>query len=139
MEFEYSRYRTRDGLIHRPSLDVILGYKSHTLLYKDALVDTGSDFVLLPLSIAELLGVEPDFEAVSDMVCACGDFFQSYESRYPIEITVNHRGFLPKKWVTHVKFVDAPVTPLLGHRGFLDQFDATFLGKKHLMKLQPKS
>lgn len=135
MEFDYAKYETRAGAIYRPTLNVTFAYKSVFLPYNDALVDTGSDFVLLPLSIGEFLGAEPDFECVSEMNCACGGMFKAYESRYPIEIIIDHKGFTPKKWMTHVQFVDGPVPPLLGHRGFLDRFDATFSGKRRVMHL----
>lgn len=139
MDFEYAKFLTRAGAIYRPSLNVTFAFQSRRVPYSDALVDTGSDFVLLPMSIAELLGAEPDLESVTEMSCACGGNFHAYESRYPIDIIVDHRGFMPKKFLTHVQFVDAPITPLLGHRGFLDRFDATFFGNKHTMRLRPKS
>jgi len=50
-------------------------------------------------------------------------------------IIVDHIGFRPKSWKAHVKLVDANVTPLLGHRGCLDRFDARLNGKAHTMKL----
>lgn len=136
MEFDYAKYRNAAGTIYRPSINVTFAYKSSRFPYQDALVDTGSDFVLLPLSIAEVLGTEPDFDAASEMHCACGGTFQSYESRYPLDIIIDHPGFKPKKWLTHVQFVDAPITALLGQRGFLDHFNATFFSKRHVLRLE---
>jgi len=135
MEFKYSSFRNREGTFYRPSINVTFKYKSKSFPYQDALVDTGSDFVLLPFSVAELLGIEPDFDSITEMLCACGGVFKTYSSRYPIEIVIDHRGFRPHSWQTHVKLVDAEITPLLGHRGFLDHVNATFYGKKHVMEL----
>jgi len=137
MEFEYSSFRNRDGTFFHPSINVTFKYQSRSFAYQDTLVDTGSDFVLLPLSIAEILGAEPDFDMATEMSCACGGKFKTYASRYPVEIIVDHKGFKPNAWQTHVKFVEAEVPALLGHRGFLDHFDATFFGRKHIMKLIP--
>lgn len=135
MEFNYSSFRNREGTFYHPSIDVTFRYKSRSFPYQDTLVDTGADFVLLPLSIAEVLGAEPDFDSVAELDCACGGIFESYASRYPIEIIVDHDGFQPHRWETHVKFVKADVPALLGHRGFLDRFDATFCGKSRIMRL----
>lgn len=135
MDIEYSKYRTRDGTFYRPTLDVIFRYKSAVLPYEAAIVDTGSDFIMLPLDIAEVLEAEPDFEQVTELHCACGGTFRGYASRYPIEIIIDQKGFRPVSWKTHVRFVEAKVSVLLGHRGFLDRFNATFHGKQHTMTL----
>lgn len=139
MEFEYAKFRTSDGPFYRPSISVTFKYHSKLFAYQDALVDTGSDFVLLPLSMGELLGAEPDFDSALEVNCACGNHFKTYESRYPLELIVDHNGFLPRKWLTHVRFVPADITVLLGHRGFLDRFDATFYSGRHVMELRQKT
>ena len=135
MEFDYSVYRNREGIFYHPCINVTFKYKSSQFPYESAIVDTGSDFILLPLSIAEALGAEPDFESVVELNCACGDTFKSYSSRYPIEIIIDHKGFRPHRWLTHVKFVEPDVTVLLGRRGFLDRFNASFFGKRNVMGL----
>lgn len=136
MEFEYSTYRNREGVFYHPCINITFRYKSISFPYESAIVDTGSDFILLPLSIAEVLGVAPDFESVTELNCACGGQFKSYTSRHPIEIIVDHPGFRSHAWQTYVKFVEPEVTVLLGHRGFLDHFDVSFYGKRHRMKLE---
>ena len=135
MEFEYTKYRTKDGIFYRPTLDVFFEYKGKRMKYEEAIVDTGSDYVQLPLDLAEVLGAEPDFDDFSIVECACGDTYKSYASRYPLEIIIDHKGFRPLSWKLHVRFVDAKVVPLLGHRGFLSRFEATFDGKNHKMRL----
>ena len=139
MELEYTTYRNREGTFYHPSIDVTFKYKSVRFPYKSALVDTGSDFVMLPLDIAEALGAKPDFDRTIELNCACGDSFNSYMSLHPLEIIVDHKGFRPTSWQTHVQFVDARVTVLLGNKGFLDYFDATFYGGRHVLNLVPKS
>lgn len=138
MEFEYTTYSNRDGTFYRPSVDVTFRYQSRSFPYTSALVDTGSDFVMLPIEIAEALGAEPDLERKTELNCACGGAFTAYASRYPLEIVFDQEGFRPKSWKTPVQFVDAKVSVLLGHRGFLDRFDATFYGARHVMKLEEK-
>jgi hypothetical protein len=138
MEIEYTTYQNRDGTFHNPCLDVTFRYKSRAFFYRSALVDTGSDFVMLPMEIAEAVGLEPDFDMVTELHCACGNSFPSYASRYPVEIHIDYAGFRPKVWQTHVRLVDAKVTPLLGQRGFLDRFDVTFCGKRHVMRVEER-
>lgn len=109
MDIEYTKYRNIDGTFYRPSINVTFKYKSQRFPYEAAIVDTGSDYVMLPLDIAEALGTEPDLDRVTELCCACGGTFKSYISRYPIEIIIDHKGFRPKSWQTHVQFVDAKV------------------------------
>tara|TARA_Y100000310_G_scaffold342151_1_gene444008 strand:+ start:2648 stop:3067 length:420 start_codon:yes stop_codon:yes gene_type:complete len=135
MEFKYSSFRNKDGRFYHPSIDVTFQYDQNRFPYEGALVDTGSDYLLLPMRIAEKISAEPDFDDVTEFNCACGGVFKAYKTRYPIEIIVDHKGFRPKSWLTHANIVDGEMTPLLGHRGFLDRFDATFYGKTHIMKL----
>lgn len=139
MYIDYSVYRNRDGLFYRPSIDVMFTYTSKQFPYAAALVDTGSDFVMLPMAIAEILGIEPDLESATEMNCACGDTFKSFISRYPIEIAVDHQGLSTKPWKTFVQLVDANVPVLLGHRGFLDRFDVTFSSKRRRMEFRHRS
>jgi hypothetical protein len=139
MEFEYITYRTRDGNFHRPAIDVTFTYRSQRFVYRQALVDTGSDYVLLPLSIAEELGAEPDFDSVAEVNCACGNGVKTYESRYPLEIGIEHVGFPPRRWQTHVRFIQGEAAVLLGHRGFLDRFDATFFSGRKMLGLAEKN
>lgn len=134
MEFEYSTYRNREGTFHHPCINVTFTFKSRAFPYQSAIVDTGSDFILLPLSIAEAIGAEPDFESVTELNCACGGSFKSYTSRYPIGLRIDHAGFRPQSWETFVKFVEPEVTVLLGQKGFLDRLDASFYGKRHVLK-----
>ena len=138
MEIEYTKYRNIHGTFYRPTINLTFRYKSAIFPYEAAIIDTGSDFVMLPLEIAEALGAEPDLDRATKLDCACGDTFNSYISKYPIELVIDHKGFRPKQWQTHVQFVDAKVTTLLGHRGFLDRFDVTFFGQRHIMKIMEK-
>ena len=136
MEFDYSVYRNREGTFYRPCINLLFKYKTRSFPYESALIDTGSDFIMLPLSIAEALGAEPDFESVTELNCACGSTFKSFSSRYPLELCIDHKGFRPHSWLTHVKFIEPEVTVLLGHRGFLDRLNATFFGKQHVLKVE---
>lgn len=138
MEIEYMTYQNRDGTFYHPCIDVTFAYKSRSFFYRAALVDTGSDIVMLPMEVAEALGLEPDFDMANVLNCACGNSFLSYASRRPIEIRIDYKGFRPRAWQTHVRFVDAKVTTLLGHRGFLDRFDITFCGKRHVMRIEER-
>ena len=135
MEFEYSSFRNVQGTFFRPTINVAFQYKETRFPYEEAIVDTGSDYVLLPMSIAEKIGAEPDFDFATEFNCACGGVFKGYASRHPIEIIVEHEGFRPRKWATPVQIIDANIAPLLRHRGFLDRFDAKFFGKRHIMEL----
>jgi len=135
MELEYSYYRNREGQFYRPTIEVTFKYGSKEFRAEEVLVDTGSDFVIINTEIADQIGAIPDKEMAIEIDCVCGKKVHIYHSLHPIEIVLPYENLKPTSWKTPVKIVDADSAPLLGQRGFLNHFDVTFYGKRHVMKI----
>jgi len=106
----------------------------------DALVDTGADETLLPLSLAGLLGLELDATATSQAAGISGDHLTI---RYgEVEFQIND-GNETIRWQTIVGFVDFASADdeviILGHGGCLDYFTALFEGEKAELELTANS
>jgi hypothetical protein len=106
----------------------------------DALVDTGADETLLPLSLAELLGVELDREATSLATGISGDKLTIHYGDVELQIGAGNDEI---KWRATVGFVDFggpdQEVIILGHGGCLDFFTAIFNGELAELELVPNS
>ena len=143
MRFPYREYvsqfpRTTDfRLILRPVITIrILGPKSEARW--DALVDTGADETILPLSLADLLGVELDQEVTSQAVGISGDKLTIYYGDVDFQIATESEIVT---WRTTVGFVEFGSSEdeviILGHGGCLDFFTAIFNGEQAELDLIP--
>lgn len=106
----------------------------------DALVDTGADETVFPLSLAELLGVELDEEITSVAAGISGDRLKIHYGEVGLEIEADGTR---AAWRTTVGFVDFGRADdeviILGHGGCLDYFTATFDGENAVLELRPNS
>ena len=145
MRFPYREYisqfpGTSDfRLIVRPVITVrISGLRSDAQW--DALVDTGADETLLPLSLAELLGVDLDRDATSQAAGISGDRLTIFYGDVEFQITAGNEAI---GWHTTVGFVDFGSTDdeviILGHGGCLDYFTALFDGESAELELTANS
>ncbi len=145
MKFSYREYisqfpGTSDfRLILRPVITIgIAGTKS--VARWDALVDTGADETLLPLSLASLLGVELDQEATSQAAGISGDKLTIYYGDVELQIVDGNKTVT---WKTIVGFVEFGSSDdeviVLGHGGCLDYFTASFDGENAELELMPNS
>ncbi|MDA0835211.1 MAG: hypothetical protein O3A29_18200 [Planctomycetota bacterium] len=145
MRFAYREYvgplpgTTDFRLILRPVITIhVIGPKSEARF--DALVDTGADETLLPLMLADLLGVELDHNSTSKAVGISGDSMTVYYGDVQFEID---DGDESAKWTTTVGFVDFSPSDekfmILGHGGCLDYFTAIFDGENAELELIPNS
>lgn len=147
MNFRYRRYQVPDGgesgkflTIYRPVIAVtVLGPRGKVV--ERALVDTGADFSILPLSIAPLLGItlDPGRNRVGES--ATGHNLAVSIGKVTFEIVQQEERY---RWATEVGFASLGSSfhdedAILGHGGFLDFFTATFDGKKHELSLKPNS
>lgn len=144
MRFSYREYvsqfpGTADyRLILRPVITVrIVGPKAQARW--DALVDTGADETLLPLSVAKLLKVE-FLEGTSEAAGITGDKLTIHYGDVEFEISA---GDETTKWRTTVGFVEFGTKDeemiVLGHGGCLDYFTATFDGERAELELTPNA
>ncbi|MBX3452309.1 MAG: hypothetical protein KF777_22325 [Planctomycetaceae bacterium] len=126
-------------LILRPIVTIrIIGPKAEARW--DALVDTGADETLFPLSLAEVLGVELNHELTSEAAGISGDRLKIYYGEVEVQI---ESGQDVVAWQTVVGFVDFGSSRdeviILGHGGCLDFFTAVFDGEKAELELLPNS
>ena len=145
MKFPYREYvsqfpGTSDfRLILRPVITIkIAGPKAEARW--DALVDTGADETLLPLSLAELLGVELNQDVTSQAAGISGDKLTIQYGDIELQITDGDEKAI---WRTTVGFVDFGSTDdeviVLGHGGCLDYFIANFDGEAAELVLTPNA
>ena len=105
----------------------------------NALVDTGADNCIFPVSIAHLLGITIN-KGVGPGATAFGG--QRIELSFAdVEVELNDDEHPPIRWTARLYFADFPEdeekTAILGHEGFLDFFVATFHGKDCVLDLTP--
>ncbi len=143
MKFPYREYvsvfpgSTDFRLILRPVITIrVVGPKADARW--DALVDSGADETLFPLSLAEVLGVELDEELISEAAGISGDRLKIQYGDVELRIESDSEII---EWKTTVGFVDfgsaSDEVIILGHGGCLDFFTATFDGENAELKLTP--
>jgi Aspartyl protease len=125
-------------VVRRPEVFLrVYGPAGHTEVR--ALVDTGTDNSILPLSVATRVGVEvtpghgPAASAFGGQQIALSFADVDFE-------LAGDAGSV--RWQAHAYFAnvsDENDTALLGHQGFLDFFIATFHGEECVLELQPTS
>lgn len=145
MKFPYREYISQFPgssdfrLILRPVITIrIAGPRTEARW--DALVDTGADETLLPLALAELLGVDLDRSAIRQAVGISGNLLTINYGDVELEIANDDHLI---RWHTTVGFVDFDATDegviVLGHGGCLDYFTATFNGEGAELELKPNA
>jgi predicted aspartyl protease len=145
MKFAYREYvsifpGTNDyRLILRPVITIrVVGPKSDARW--DALVDSGADETLFPVSLAEALGIELNQQLTSEAAGISGDRLKIHYGDVELRIESGQE-FVA--WKTAVGFVDfgsaSDEVIILGHGGCLDYFTATFDGEKAELELVPNS
>lgn len=145
MKFDYREYLSRVPgkaeyrLILRPVIPVrIIGPTAEARC--DALVDTGADETVLPICLAELLGVSLDQDFTGQ---AAGIGGTRLHVRYGDIVFELSDGRKALRWATSAGFVEFPSPDdelvILGHGGFLDYFTATFDGESATVELLPNA
>jgi predicted aspartyl protease len=126
-------------LIVRPVITIRIA-GSRSAARWDALVDTGADETLLPLSLAELLGVELDAEGTSLAAGISGDKLTIHYGEVEFQIA---EGIEEVKWRSTVGFVEFGNSDeeiiVLGHSGCLDFFTAIFNGELAELEMMPNA
>ena len=145
MKFPYREYvaqfpGTDDfRLILRPVITIRIAGQQATARW-DALVDTGADETLLPLSLAQLLGVELDGRPTSQAAGISGDKLTIRYGEVSLQISSENESV---EWRDVVGFVDFENADdeviVLGHGACLDYFTAIFDGERAEITLQANS
>jgi predicted aspartyl protease len=145
MKFPYREYlsvvpgSSDYRLILRPVIPIrIVGTTGETRC--DALVDSGADECLFPMSVADALGIEFDPQQTSEAAGISGDRLKISYGEVEIQIEHEEQAIT---WKTSIGFAnygspDDEVV-ILGHGGCLDFFTATFDGELAELELVPNS
>lgn len=103
----------------------------------DALVDTGADETLLPLSLSQLLGVDLDGRPTSQAAGISGDKLMIYYGEVSLQISSENETIEWRDMVGFVDFQDVDDEVIvLGHGACLDYFTAIFDGERGELTLQ---
>lgn len=94
-----------------------------------ALIDSGSDYNILPMEIASTLGLDLSCQPRYSILAAGGRTVTIYKSPVEIDHVIKKRRCGIIKWSTFVYFVECGSDILLGESGFLNQFKVTLNGK----------
>jgi hypothetical protein len=158
MKWAYRRYevdRSRicsSGIVYRPVADLRIG-GAHGETRVRALIDTGADHTLLPISIAERVGAELYEDQPDSARGVAGQEIPIIPGRVQLELLSDEgrRGSAKPgshptargscEWTAVVGFADF-ATPeeecsLLGHAGCLEIFHAAFDGIARTVELTP--
>lgn len=131
MKFEFIGYAVEEspaqsgaGVVFRPVIPVrILGPESR-LLFR-GLLDTGADETIITQAMAEVVGATPIANAEGRIISAGGEVRLSY-ARVGIELGSGPECY---RWTATVGVAETEWDEaLLGFPGFLEYFDALFLG-----------
>lgn len=141
MRFPYSSiislspHTQKLALLRRPEIPITIAGPAGSATYI-ALVDTGADNTIFPLSVAEYLGISVDPDAGP---AASG--FGGYELQLLTgsALLSLESGSESLQWNTSICFFDFDSSDsevvVLGHAGFLEYFTATFDGKLAMLNL----
>lgn len=124
-------------LILRPEIPVtVIGRRDASPII--GLVDTGSDNTILPMSVAERLGVPVRATAGPPTQVFGGNHVQLFAGEAELEL---QSGDEVIRWKADLYFHDFPPgeveVAILGHAGFLNYFTATFDGLDGILTLLP--
>lgn len=143
MKFDYSAFLSpspdtgEEVVILRPEVPLRVHGPAGSAIYM-ALVDTGADNTILPLSIASELGIAVA-PAIGPKATAFGG--QSIELVFAdveLELADEAESI---RWFARIYFFGnaklESETLVVGHQGFLDYFTATFDGEQAMLELRP--
>jgi hypothetical protein len=136
MRFPYARYTVQGtapnayALVLRPMIVVrVLGPRGHDDVF--GRVDTGADDTLLPDHLIATLGVT----GLHGHAAIAGIGGAALARFGIVDLSIGH-GPDSFRWSAFVGFSPHPV-PVLGLKGFLQFFKATFDGRRHQLDLTP--
>ncbi len=122
MKFSYTQFVTHDGKkISRPSVWVFIKYKKH-FIFTEGIIDSGSDYIVLPIQFAGELGIKLDIKKKAEFVGTGKNTFIAYPSPDKITYVLRQNGFRNYEISATVYFAESQPAILLGNHGFLDEF-----------------
>lgn len=145
MKFRYSSYEVdpspaiADGILYRPEIVIdVIGSRDRASI--QALVDTGSDETVFPMSLARAIGVEVDRESVGKASAVGGHEIDLLPGAVTLQVAQDGQVW---RWRAVVEFLDVREpeneVALLGYAGFLEYFRATFDSENLELELDSNS
>ena len=122
----------------RPEIELIVHGPTESVIYS-ALVDTGSDDVVLPSSLGRYVGASLT-PSPRHAQAFGGSILEFAVGEVELELKADGDSF---RWRTEVKFMEfsevADETLVVGHKGFLEFFTAIFDGHEAVLTLTPNA
>lgn len=133
MKFKYRRINLKDPFsnkkyILRPIIPVSLRHKGKSIYY-EALIDTGADFCIFPIELANNLGIDIKKHRIIYFSGVGGDPIKGFI----VEVIL---GIGEIDLLTKIVFSEAGITRVLGQRGFFDHFDVKLSYKNQSIEIQ---
>jgi len=138
MNFAYRRYLVElfDGAslseVYRPVVPLLVHGPRSSLLLRP-LLDSGADFTLLPLAVAQTIGVEVDTDRAGTVGGIESGSLVTYPGEVGLELSDGTQSY---RWRTTVRFA-AGNNLLLGHLGSLEFFTVTLDHYARTISLEP--
>lgn len=134
VKFKYRRINLKDPFsnkkyILRPIIPVSLRYKDKSIHY-EALIDTGADFCIFPVELANTLGINLNPNRIVYFSGVSGQPLKGFITDVILrvgDISVS----------TKIVFAESGSTRVLGQRGFFDHFDVKLSYQKKIIEIEP--
>ena len=136
MKFKYFQYPVEGNKsVYRPSVPIVFKKGKKMVWISAAIIDSGSDYIILPIELAGELGIKIDPKKRMDFYAAGGNSFPVYPAGTEVEYILRQNGFRPIRRETEVYFAESQSGILLGNIGFLDCFKVVLNGLKKELEL----
>lgn len=127
MIFPYFKIAPR---ISRPIIPVILRCKEKLILYS-ALIDSGADYCIFSIELAQVLGIELSKSKISFMGVG-KEKVQGFWGE--VEIRIGGISYKTKAIFAEISEFGHGI---FGHKGFFDQFDVKLSYQKQTIEIEP--
>lgn len=134
MKFKYRKINLKDPFSNkkyllRPIIPVSLQFKDKSIHY-EALIDTGADFCIFPIELANTLGINLNLDRIIYFSGIGGQPLKGFITDVILrvgEINIS----------TKIVFAESGSTRVLGQRGFFDHFDVKLSYQKQEIEIMP--
>lgn len=127
MTFPYFKITSK---ISRPILPFILKYKEKLIFYS-ALIDSGADYCIFSIELAQVLGIELSKSKISFMGIG-KEKVQGFWGE--VEVRIGGVSYKTKVIFAEISEFGHGI---FGHTGFFDQFDITLSYQKQTIEIEP--
>ena len=127
MKFHYIEVcGLQEERVFRPLIPIAFKYKN-AKIKTHGLIDSGSDYIILPMQFAKDLGITLDHQLKFYLAAANEESLAVYKSPVKIQQILSEKGRHDIINESHVYFGNMTM-PLLGQKGFLENFKVWLKG-----------